>query len=251
MRRAPFQIRMPPVQPPSDAVVSEADIQAFVDGLLAPDRAAQIQRYLEERPDEARRVAFYGKLNQRMHSTFQHADEGDHPQRATFALCRARLRGWLRHHARRIAVVLLLAGAAATAVLYVMRVPATSLEAGAIMALEQANAMHVPADGRGDAPPLTDAPDLSRAGFRPVAVTTLPVGAFVEARGFVYCNAAGERAVLLSVHDMTAPSQPQWQARRVGGSRVLEWSAGHQRYVLAGGAATHGLMRAADLLASR
>ncbi|SEB17030.1 anti-sigma factor family protein [Paraburkholderia sartisoli] len=233
------------VQHPSDAVVSEADIQAFVDGLLAPDRAARIQRYLEERPDEARRVAFYGKLNWRMHSTFQATDESGRSPRARVAP------GWLRQHVRRIAAVLLLAGVAATGVLCAMRVPDAALEAGAIMALAQANAMHMPVDGRSDVPLLNVAPDLSRAGFRPVAATTLPVGAFVEAHGFVYCNAAGERAVLLSVHDMTAAAQPQWRARRVGESRVLEWSTGHRRYVLAGGARTHGLMRAADLLASR
>ncbi|CAG4889078.1 anti-sigma factor family protein [Paraburkholderia saeva] len=242
---------MRPIQPPSDAVVTEADIQAFVDGLLAPDRAAQIQRYLEERPDEARRVAFYGKLNLRMHSTFQHADEGGRSRHATFALYRATLGGWLRQHARSITIILLLAGVAVTAVLYAMRVPAAALEAGAIMALEQANAAHTPVDGRNDAPLLADAPDLSSVGFRAIAVSSLPVGAFAEARGYVYSNAAGERAVLLSVRDMTAAAQPQWQARRVGGSRVLEWSAGHTRYVLAGGATTHGLMRAADLLAPR
>ncbi len=242
---------MHPVEHSSDAVVSEADIQAFVDGLLAPDRAAQIQRYLEERPDEARRVAFYGKLNWRMHSTFQEADEGGRSQRVKFALYRASSGGWLRQYARRIAMVVLLAGVAATGVLCAMRVPGAALEAAAIMALEQANVTHSPVDGGGDAPSLSAAPDLSRAGFRPVAVTTLPVGAFARARGFVYCNAAGERAVLLSVHDMTAAAQPQWQARRVGKNRVLEWSTGHRRYALAGGARTHGLMRAADLLASR
>ena len=201
------------VQHSSDAIVSEADIQAFVDGLLAPDRAAQIRRYLEERPDEARRVAFYGKLNWRMHSTFQAGDESGRSRRARFALYQASFSGWLRQHARRIAVVLLLTGVAATGVLCAMRVPGAALEAAAIMALEQANVMHMSIDGRSAAPLLGVAPDLSRAGFRPVAVTTLPVGGFAEARGFVYCNAAGERAVLLSVHDMTAAAQPQWQAR--------------------------------------
>ncbi|MGF6753400.1 anti-sigma factor family protein [Paraburkholderia sp. GAS42] len=237
--------------PHSPDVVSEAEIQAFVDGLLAPDRAARIQRYLHERPDEARRVAFYGTLNWRMHSSFQEADDSGRSPLSLRALHVASLAGWWRQRVRRMAVIALLLVAAAAGALCALRVPRAALEATAVMALEQAIASHTPADAPRDALLLAAAPDLSRVGFRAIAVATLPVGPFAQARGFVYCNAAGERAVLLSVRDLTASAQPQWQARRVGESRVLEWSTGHMRYVLAGRANARGLMRAADLLAAR
>ena len=42
---------------------AEADIQAYADGTLTPDRAAFLQDYLGKDPAEARRVAFYGRLN--------------------------------------------------------------------------------------------------------------------------------------------------------------------------------------------
>ncbi len=41
---------------------SEAEVQAFADGLLGPERAADVRRYMESWPEEARRIAFYGRL---------------------------------------------------------------------------------------------------------------------------------------------------------------------------------------------
>jgi anti-sigma factor RsiW len=53
------------------SIPTEVDIQAFVDGQLDASRLADLQRYLRRRPDEARRVAFYDKLNQRMQRRFR------------------------------------------------------------------------------------------------------------------------------------------------------------------------------------
>ena len=39
------------------APISESDLQAFVDGRLAPARAAEIEAWLAERPEEAARIA--------------------------------------------------------------------------------------------------------------------------------------------------------------------------------------------------
>lgn len=54
--------------------------------------------------------------------------------------------------------------------------------------------------------------------------------------------------MLLVDHSFTAREQPQWEARRVGNIRLLTWVTGRRRYVLAGAADTHGLMRAADMM---
>ena len=48
-----------------------------------------------------------------------------------------------------------------------------------------------------------------------------------------------------------APAQPQWSARRIGDIRLLLWTAQRQRFVVAGNARTHGLMRAADAMTMR
>jgi hypothetical protein len=47
---------------------------------------------------------------------------------------------------------------------------------------------------------------------------------------------------------LLAPAQPQWSARRIGAVRLLTWTARRQRFVVAGEARTHGLMRAADAM---
>ena len=66
---------MNPTDPWDDPPLSETDIQAYADGFLAPERAAHLRQYLGKRPGEARRVAFYGKLNQQIQDAFVPTDE--------------------------------------------------------------------------------------------------------------------------------------------------------------------------------
>lgn len=240
---------MRPSRSTAESVLSETDIQAFVDGLLAPERAAQIQRYLHDRPDEARRVAFYGKLNRQMQSSFQNADDEGRAPFSALRLYGASLAGGLLRRARVIAAVLLVALLAAGAFIWTAHVPDDALDAAAIMALERATAMKAPPDPGVDGRTLAAAPDLSSVGLRAMGTISQRVGPFARASGFVYRNAAGELAVLLSVPDLIATVQPHWQARRVGASRVLNWTTVRTRFVLAGRANTRGLMRAADLMA--
>ncbi len=66
---------MNPTDPRHDPPLSETDIQAYADGFLTPERAAHLRQYLGKRPGEARRVAFYGKLNQQIQDAFVPTDE--------------------------------------------------------------------------------------------------------------------------------------------------------------------------------
>jgi hypothetical protein len=50
---------------------------------------------------------------------------------------------------------------------------------------------------------------------------------------------------------LTARAESNWTAHRVGNIRLLTWTTQRERYVLAGEADTHGLMRAADTLTFR
>ncbi len=234
-------------------MLSEVDVQAFVDGSLAPERAAQVRLYLSARPDEARRVAFYGQLNRRMRASFEDgASPGPsmltaHAAFAQRALRAAAVLGWLRAHVRAIIALVLLLATIAGAALWALRVPAPVLDAAALMVLE--HTMSSDASAANAAGLSRAAPNLSDLGWQPVARTSAPVGPWTRATGFVYRNRAGDRAVLLTVRDWTAASQPQWQARRVGGMRLLGWTTTHTRYLLAGRAQMAGLMRAADEMA--
>jgi hypothetical protein len=57
--------------------------------------------------------------------------------------------------------------------------------------------------------------------------------------------------VVMSTLALLAPAQPQWSARRIGEIRLLTWTSQRQRFVVAGNARTHSLMRAADALTAR
>jgi anti-sigma factor RsiW len=243
---------MAPVQPPHDpSTLSEADVQAFADGLLPPERAAEVERYLRGRPDEARRVAFYGRLNGMMQSSFEHGHDaglvGVPPRLRWRAALMVALHRWLRPVLAVLAVVLIAAGAAVLAV----RVPPRSIDDAALAALTnvvQRGAQPDSATGAQAAVAATTAPDLSHAGMHVQSAFQVRVGLLRHADGFVYRNGYDQPMVLLRVDDPTSRPNPQWRALRAGDDRLLMWTTGHTRYVLAGRANTHGLMQAADLL---
>ncbi|SOE88124.1 hypothetical protein SAMN05446927_6719 [Caballeronia arationis] len=208
--------------------LSEADMQAFADDLLAPERAARVRAYLARRPDEARRVAFYARLNAQMQSVFRDAGDSAPPLRTT-----------QRHLARLAMAVFACLALIAAAVFVTVRVPDAALERAAIVALAPAP-MHAAS---------ANAPDLSSAGFRAVGVRTVILGAFATADAYVYRNAQQESLVVMPVRGEPGGSAAPWRARRIGSARLFEWtSAGGVRMIVGGNAGTRGLMRAADLL---
>jgi hypothetical protein len=233
-----------PTDPPSDApALSEQDLQAFADGLLDDERAAQVQRYLKEHPDEAHRVAFYGRVNRDMQNAFARTEDAPLSARRP----RFSLRGALRRF-RIILVVLVVALAVAGVYGLLTHVAERTLYDASVAALDQALAAGPEAGGAADAAALAGAPDLTNVGFRAVSRRTMGIGMFSQASVIVYRNAQGEPAVLLSVPDTTVHSQPEWQARRIGENRLLVWTSGGVRHVFAGRANTRGLMRGADLM---
>jgi hypothetical protein len=226
--------------------LSESDVQAFADGLLDPQRAAQMQRYLASRPDEARRVAFYHQINRQMQNSFQKADE------ETLVAAPPRRRPWTMRRLRPYAVALALVAGLIGIFALATHVPDAALDNASVMALEKAiAAQQKPPAEQGyatDDASLHAAPDLRAVGLHVVAERKMSLGMFSYATEYVYWNYLGQAAVLLTVTDITVWPQPQWQARRVGGSRLLVWSTVGRRHVLAGRAETRGLMLAADLM---
>ena len=238
---------------PSDSPLSEADIQAYADGTLSPERAAFLRDYLGRDPVEARRVAFYGRLNAQIQAAFQATDE---------PLIAGRISGWratLRRHASRripvtkrtrkllnVVATLVLTAVAASGWLAATQVSLQSLNNAAVMALAETAAHPFSAASPTRVEP--SAPHLTAIGLRLVDHRLLALGPFQRASEFVYLNSDNQPVVILSTLALLAPGQPQWAARRIGEIRLLTWTAQRQRFVVAGNARTHGLMRAADAM---
>ncbi|WP_186070891.1 anti-sigma factor family protein [Burkholderia gladioli] len=303
----------------SEPIPSEQDVQAYADGRLAADREHSVSAYLARRPAEARRVAFYARVNAQLRNHFP--DDGlaaavlplstapaalsVPPAQSTPAL--AAVPASRRRASRfgyRLAAAALLALLAAAVLPRLLRVPDHRLDTAAyamLLALPGIDpamgraappsaappSAAAPAGGAANAStpaasqaparpanpqrpaaaslaagalagsslllasrpaPREAAPDLGAVGFHLAGARRLDIWPFASANAYVYRNAAGEPAVLVA-HG-TPEGGGHWQARRIGGVRLLEWtSRAGQHIVIAGDAGTRGLMRAADLLA--
>lgn len=233
---------------PPDSPLSEADIQAYADGTLTPERAASLRDYLGKEPAEARRVAFYGRLNAQIQQAFQATEEP----------ARGRSNGWRRAFGHvgmkkrmrglpgTLAALALLLAAVGSGWLAAAQVSAQALNNAAVMALAESAAGQFSAASPTRVDP--SAPDLSAIGLRLVDQRVVALGPLQRVSEFVYLNGDNQPVVLLSALALFAPSQPQWSARRIGNIRLLLWTAQRQRFVVAGDARTHGLMRAADAM---
>ncbi|CAH2791736.1 MAG: FIG00460780: hypothetical protein [uncultured Paraburkholderia sp.] len=241
---------MKPTDAPADAPLSEADIQAYADGTLSPARAAFLRDYLLRDPAEARRVAFYGKLNEQIQRSFESAGEPapkafkgrrDVRSRGRTALARPRLRkAWA------VLLAVVIACIAAGGWLAATQVTQQALNNAALMVLAETAAAPFPASSPTRSAP--SAPDLEAIGLRLVDQRVLSLGVLQRATEFIYLNGDNQPVVVLSTLALLAPPQPQWSARRIGDVRLLTWTAQRQRFVVAGNARTHGLMRAADVM---
>ncbi|BAN27700.1 hypothetical protein [Caballeronia insecticola] len=155
---------------------------------------------------------------------------------------RLRLRNALRNILLGVCAALAVSGWCAAT-----HVSAHMLHASAVMALLDASNQsiaHVP-------PLVSHNPhfvELTPVGLELVATKTRQAGPFAHIDEFDYRNADGETVILLAARAPFASEQPHWSAQRVGDIRLLTWATDGKRYVLAGHAATHGLMRAADAL---
>ncbi|WAG18325.1 hypothetical protein DX980_03130 [Burkholderia gladioli] len=295
-------------------------MQAYADGRLAADREHSVSAYLARRPAEARRVAFYARVNAQLRNHFP--DDGlaaavlplsaalaalsVPPAQSAPAL--AAVPASRRRASRfgyRLAAAALLALLAAAILPRLLRVPDHRLDTAAYamllalpgidpaMGRAAPSPAAAPAGGAANAPnaanastpaasqaparpanpqqpaaaslaagalagsslllasrpaPRDAAPDLGAVGFHLAGARRLDIWPFASANAYVYRNAAGEPAVLVA-HG-TPEGGGHWQARRIGGVRLLEWtSRAGQHIVIAGDAGTRGLMRAADLLA--
>ncbi|OLL28811.1 transcriptional regulator [Burkholderia sp. SRS-W-2-2016] len=243
---------------PSGGSPSEAEIQAYADGTLTPERAAALRDYLGKHPAEARRVAFYDRLNAQIQASFPSTDKPEPgsepaPQRAGGSPRGRGRRGQLPASRTRRTLALFatvaLTLAAGSGWLAASQVSAPALDNAAVMALAELSARPFSAASPTRVDPA--APELGAIGLRLVEQRVLQLGPLQRANEFVYLNGDQQPVVVLSAAAPFAREQPQWSARRVGELRLLTWTAQRQRFVVAGNARTHGLMRAADVMTAR
>ena len=128
-------------KPPSEPRLSESDVQAFADGMLDPQRAASVETYLKSRPDEAKRVAFYGRLNWQMQNTFHEPDNETAPQAP------APGRRMSRRSLRAVLIAAVVTLAVAATAIFAFDISDSALDNASMMALEQAVAAQETASG--------------------------------------------------------------------------------------------------------
>lgn len=75
---------MNPIEPPN-APVTEAELQAYVDRQLTPERQREIEAYLLERPEEALRVGIYRAQKRELQALFNPVLDEPLPQRLRVA----------------------------------------------------------------------------------------------------------------------------------------------------------------------
>ncbi|MBC8750653.1 MULTISPECIES: anti-sigma factor family protein [Paraburkholderia] len=236
---------------PRGARPSEDDIQAYADGTLTPELAASLRDYLSKHPAEARRVAFYDRLNAQIQATFQTTEEPEHGHHVG-ASRRLRRRARPAGRGRRTLAALVTLALLLIAVsgwLAATQVSAQALDNAAVMALAEATAQPFSPASPTRVDPV--APDLGAIGLRLVEQRVLRLGPWQRANELVYLNGDQQPVVVLSAAAPFAREEPQWAAHRIGELRLLTWSARRQRFVVAGNARTHGLMRAADVMSAR
>ena len=95
----------------SDVAVTEAELQAYADGLLPAERRAAVEAWLAARPDEAERIAAYRRLALEVRAAYDTMLSEPVPER--LALVASRRAPWRR---RAVAAGWLVAGAAIGAV---------------------------------------------------------------------------------------------------------------------------------------
>jgi anti-sigma factor RsiW len=95
-----------PPTPPPTAPVTEAELHAYVDRQLTPERAREIEAYLAHRSDEAQRVQSYRDQTRELHALFDPVLDEALPQRVHRA-ARPRTPWYLQRAAAGIAIALL------------------------------------------------------------------------------------------------------------------------------------------------
>ena len=232
--------------------MTEADLQAYVDGRLPPEARAAVEAWLESHPDDAERVADYRRLSEDLRRAYDPMLGEAVPQRLMQAAPRGRLQRWAAVAgwvALGIAV-----GAAAAWQLYEAR-PAAAPQAdvGAVMARRAAVAhatyspevrhpVEVGADQEAHlvawlskrlGAPLR-APKLEDVGYSLVGGRLLP-GETGPVAHFMYQCSQGTRVTLYVRSEVPSNRESAFRYAKEGNVRVFYWADRKLGYALSSG----------------
>jgi anti-sigma factor RsiW len=237
-----------PVEP-----VTEAQLHAYFDGELSPERRRAVEAHLAAHPEDADRLESYRGHDMLIRRAYRTLAERPLSRRLLSAVTRRdtpRPRGWWRALALAAAgLVLLVIGAASGWYGHELLAPASSSQslvadaaaAHLVYAVETRHPVEVTADeeahlaiwlGRRLAVPLR-IPDLGESGYELVGGRLLPAGSGQPAAQLMYQNGDGRR-VTLYVRATPGAEQTAFRFAREGDLSALYWRDGDVAWVLVG-----------------
>jgi anti-sigma factor RsiW len=234
--------------------VTEAELHAYFDGELSPERRRAVEAYLALHPGDADRLESYRGQDMLIRRAYRSLAERPLSPRLLRAVphrAAPRLRGWWRALAGAAAgVALLVVGAASGWYGHELLAPAASggeslvadaAAAHLVYAVEIRHPVEVPASeqahlatwlGRRLAVPLK-IPDLAESGYELVGGRLLPAASGQPAAQLMYENGDGRR-VTLYVRAIPGVEQTAFRFAREGDLSALYWRDGDVAWVLVG-----------------
>lgn len=242
--------------------ITEADLHAYVDGVLAPERRAEIDAYLALRPAEAQRLHAYAQQNSGLRALFDPVLAEPPPRRLTTPPAR-RAQPLLRYAA---AALIALAGGATG---WVLRgqdadapappgAPALAHRAAVAHAVYSPEQRHPVEVGAGQEAHLAAwlskrlgapvrAPGLSRLGYELIGGRLLPGDSGPVAQ-FMYQDAGGRRLTLYVSAEQADNRESGFRFAREGRLNVFYWIDGKFGYALSAAVDKDELARIATLV---
>jgi anti-sigma factor RsiW len=244
----------------SRSLVTESDLQSFVDGATTPARQREVETYLAEHPEQAARVAAYRGQVAALHARFDGVLGEPVPRRLRLAMERrgrpnrllrvAAAGGWL---AVGVAAGWIGRGAEVAAPPRTVQLVRDAALAHAVYVPEVRHPVEVAADQEqhligwlskrlgGEVRP----PALGELGYELVGGRLLP-GASGPAAQFMYQDASGHRLTLYVRTGASENRQTAFQFAQEGALRVFYWADGPFGYALTGDIEREPLLRVAN-----
>ena len=223
----------------SEAQITEAELQGYVDGRLEPERRVAVEAWLAARPEEAERIADYRRLAEALRGAYDPVASEALPQRFQ----RRQPRRWRRYGiaATWLAVGLLIGGIAGWELRSVRPSLAPSADSGGVMARRAAIAhatyspevrhpVEVGADQEAHlvawlskrlGAPLR-APKLDEVGYSLVGGRLLPGDNGPVAHFMYQCN-QGTRVTLYVRTEASSNRETAFRYAKEGNVRVFYW----------------------------
>jgi len=234
---------MNPTSTPSDA-----EIQAYVDGRLSPERHAQVEAYLAEHPEAAVQVHAYREQNRLLHGLFDHVLDEPLPEKLTDVTRAIPTRRTYRYAA--VIAWFLVGGIIGYLMRGAVTQPVTLAEplaeraaiAHVVYSAELLHPVEVAADQETHLVQWLSkrlghrlhVPDLGKFGYQLVGGRLLPGSTQGAAAQFMYQSANGARLTLyVSVRDKGS-AQTAFRIEQQDGQQVMYWVDDELGFALVG-----------------